>query len=167
MAREPAVIEVDLAPIDLDALATDCWESGDFGDPPADATLVVEEVGPIAADRDLLRRAIGNLLGNAFDHAGDAPAVRVGVDDRGIYVADDGPGLAADERSEHGDVTEFGVSNDGGRESGSPSSSASRPRTAGRWRSASRPTAASRRGSSARNRRDKGVRRRTLGRVRG
>jgi len=74
MAREPAVIEVDLAPIDLDALATDCWESGDFGDPPADATLVVEEVGPIAADRDLLRRAIGNLLGNAFDHAGgDAP----------------------------------------------------------------------------------------------
>jgi len=114
MAREPAVIEVDLAPIDLDALATDCWESGDFGDPPADATLVVEEVGPIAADRDLLRRAIGNLLGNAFDHAGDAPAVRVGVDDRGIYVADDGPGLAADERSEHGDVTEFGVSNDGG-----------------------------------------------------
>jgi len=83
MAREPAVIEVDLAPIDLDALATDCWESGDFGDPPADATLVVEEVGPIAADRDLLRRAIGNLLGNAFDHAGDAPAVRVGVDDRG------------------------------------------------------------------------------------
>ncbi|WP_050033267.1 PAS domain-containing sensor histidine kinase [Halorubrum halophilum] len=111
MAREPAAIEVDLEAVDLDALATDCWESGDFGDPPAGATLVVEDPGPVAADRDLLRRAIGNLLGNAFDHAGDAPEIRVGVDDRGIYVADDGPGIPADER---GDVTEFGVSNDGG-----------------------------------------------------
>jgi PAS domain S-box-containing protein len=114
MARDPAAIEVDLEPIDLGTLATACWDSGDFGESPAGATLVVEEAGPVAADRDLLRRAIGNLLGNAFDHAGDAPTIRVGVDDRGIYVADDGPGLAADERSEHGDVTEFGVSNDGG-----------------------------------------------------
>jgi len=111
MAREPASIEVDRAPVDLDALATDCWESGDVGERPAGATLVVEDHGPVAADRDLLRRAIGNLLGNAFDHAGDAPTVRVGVDDSGIYVADDGPGLPPDE---HDAVTEFGVSNDGG-----------------------------------------------------
>ncbi|WP_128904011.1 PAS domain-containing sensor histidine kinase [Halorubrum amylolyticum] len=111
MARDPAAIEVDLEPVDLDALATDCWEPGDVGEPPAGATLVVEGAGPVAADRDLLRRAIGNLLGNAFDHAGDAPAIRVGVDDRGIYVADDGPGIPPDERA---DVTEFGVSNDGG-----------------------------------------------------
>ncbi|EMA57131.1 PAS domain-containing sensor histidine kinase [Halorubrum lipolyticum] len=111
MARDPETIEVDRGPVDLGALATDCWESGDFGDPPAGATLTVEEAGSVAADRDLLRRALGNLIGNAFDHAGDAPAVRVGVDDRGVYVADDGSGLDADERDA---ATEFGVSNGGG-----------------------------------------------------
>ncbi|WP_435096430.1 PAS domain-containing sensor histidine kinase [Halorubrum sp. N11] len=111
MVRDPDAIDIDFDPVDLDALATDCWESGDFGEPPADATLVVEEAGPVAADRDLLRRALGNLIGNAFDHAGDAPTVRIGIDDRGIYVADDGPGIPADER---GDVTEFGASHGGG-----------------------------------------------------
>jgi len=111
MARGPEAIEVDLEPVDLDALATGCWESGDVGEPPADATLVVEDAGPVAADRDLLRRAVGNLLGNAFDHAGAAPTIRVGVDDRGVYVADDGPGIPPSERDA---VTEFGVSNDGG-----------------------------------------------------
>lgn len=111
LAREPAAIDVAEATVDLGDLARDCWESGDFGEPPADATLVVEDAGPVLADPGLLRRALGNLLSNAFDHAGERPAVRVGVDDRGVYVADDGPGVSADER---GEVTEFGVSKDGG-----------------------------------------------------
>jgi PAS domain S-box-containing protein len=111
LVRDPSAIDVDIEPVDLDALATGCWESGDAGTPPADATLVVEDAGPVAADRGLLRRAIGNLLTNAFDHAGDAPTIRVGVDDRGLYVADDGPGTVAADRDE---LTEFGVSKDGG-----------------------------------------------------
>lgn len=111
MAREPDAIDTAEEPVDVGTIATECWESGEFGEPPAKATLVVEGNESVLADPDLLWRAIGNLIGNVFDHAGDTPAVRVGVDDAGVYVADDGPGIDAAERDE---VTEFGVSNGGG-----------------------------------------------------
>ena len=113
MARDPQAIGIDAGPVDLGDLATDCWKSGDFGEPAAAAELVVEDAEPVRGDADLLRRAVGNLIGNPIGHAGDAPTVRVGVDDRGIYVADDGPGLDdVDDGVE--ELTEFGVSNDGG-----------------------------------------------------
>ncbi|WP_251106197.1 PAS domain-containing sensor histidine kinase [Halorubrum hochsteinianum] len=111
MARDPDAVETEDAAVDLDDIAADCLESGDFGDRPADAEIVVEDSGPVTGDPTLLRRAVGNLIGNAFDHADDAPTVRVGVDDRGLYVADDGPGLPDDEREA---LTEFGVSRGGG-----------------------------------------------------
>ena len=111
MARDPDAIETEEAAVDLADLAADCLESGDFGDRSANAELVVDDPGPVRADPDLLRRAVDNLIGNAADHAGDAPTVRIGVDDRGLYVADDGPGLPDDE----GDgLTDFGVSYGGG-----------------------------------------------------
>ncbi|QKG92738.1 PAS domain-containing sensor histidine kinase [Halorubrum salinarum] len=113
MAREPEEIETEDAAVDLSELAADCLESGDFGDCPPDADLVVDEAGPVTGDPTLLRRAVGNLIGNAFDHGGDAPTVRVGVDDRGIYVADDGPGLP-DDQGDRAALTDFGVSPDGG-----------------------------------------------------
>jgi PAS domain S-box-containing protein len=111
MVRDPEVIDLGTEPVDLGDLAADCWSSGDFGAPPEGAELVVDDPGPVRADRDLLRRAIGNLIGNALDHAGEAPTVRVGVGDRGVYVADDGPGVPAADRDA---VAEFGVTNDGG-----------------------------------------------------
>ena len=119
MARDPADIETADAAVDLADLAADCLESGDFGDRPADADLVVEDSGPVTGDPTLLRRAVGNLIGNAFDHGGDAVTVRVGVDERGVYVADDGPGLPDDAaRSDAADRTDelldFGVSRGGG-----------------------------------------------------
>src|SRR6056297_75075 len=119
MARDPDAIETADGAVDLADLADDCLESGDFGDLPADADLVVEDPGPVAGDPTLLRRAVGNLIGNAFDHGGDAPTVRVGVDDRGLYVADDGPGLPDDAALSDGsnptaDLVDFGVSRDGG-----------------------------------------------------
>ncbi|WP_281194991.1 HAMP domain-containing sensor histidine kinase [Halorubrum sp. F4] len=111
LVREPAAIDVAGTTVDLGELARDCWRSGDFGEQPAGATLVVEDEGPVRADPTLLRRALGNLLSNAFDHAGERPTVRVGVDDRGLYVADDGPGIREDA---HEEVIEFGVSKGGG-----------------------------------------------------
>jgi PAS domain S-box-containing protein len=113
MAREPEAIETEDAAVDLAELAADCLESGDFGDCPPDADLVVDEAGPVTGDPTLLRRAIGNLIGNAFEYGGDAPTVRIGVDDRGVYVADDGPGLPDAEQARAA-LTDFGVSPGGG-----------------------------------------------------
>ena len=113
MARDPEAIETADAPVDLEELSSECLDSGDFGDRPPGAELVVADPGPVTGDPTLLRRAIGNLIGNAFDHAGADSTVRVGVDDRGIYVADDGPGLP-DDGADRDDLTDFGISNDGG-----------------------------------------------------
>ncbi|SFR30433.1 MULTISPECIES: sensor histidine kinase [Halorubrum] len=113
MARDPDEVETADAAVDLAELAADCLESGDPGDQPADADLVVDDPGPVAGDPTLLRRAVGNLIGNAFEHGDDDVTVRVGIDDRGVYVADDGPGLPADER-DRAALTDFGVSPGGG-----------------------------------------------------
>jgi PAS domain S-box-containing protein len=112
MARDPQAIETADAPVDLDDLASECLDSGDFGGRPPGAEVVVPDPGPVTGDPTLLRRAIGNLIGNAFEHAGADSTVRVGVDDRGIYVADDGPGLPDGGTGD--DLTDFGVSNGGG-----------------------------------------------------
>ena len=113
MARPPDEVETADAAVDLAALAAECLESGDFGDRPEEADLVVDDPGPVVGDPTLLRRAVGNLIGNAFEYGGDAPTVRVGVDDRGVYVADDGPGLPDDEQARAA-LTDFGVSPGGG-----------------------------------------------------
>jgi len=82
----------------------------------ADATLSVD--GPdvtVLADGDRLEQLLSNLFRNAIEHAGDEVAVRVEIERRAdgvaLAVADDGPGIPPEQRSE---VTERGVSLDGG-----------------------------------------------------
>ncbi|WP_280588442.1 ATP-binding protein, partial [Halorubrum sp. Boch-26] len=69
----------------------------------------------VLADGDRLEQLLSNLFRNAIEHGGDDVAVRVEIDRRAdgvaLAVADDGPGVPPEQRSE---VTERGVSLGGG-----------------------------------------------------
>ncbi|MUW15119.1 PAS domain-containing sensor histidine kinase [Halorubrum sp. CBA1125] len=82
----------------------------------ADATLTVD--GPnetVLADGDRLDQLVTNLFRNAIEHAGEDVAVAVDIERRDgevtFAVADDGPGVPPNKRSQ---VTERGVSLGGG-----------------------------------------------------
>jgi|GEM_PF-783870 len=85
--------ELDLAPVDAEPVATDCWTVTTT----ADATLTVEPFTLVADERSL-RHVFENLFGNSLTHAGPETTVRVGPTPDGFYVADDGPGVDPDRR---------------------------------------------------------------------
>ncbi len=89
--------------VELASVATDAWATVDT----AGASLAVDDLPTIEADRDRLQRLFENLFRNSVEHARPAgrPAndaglrVRVGtVGDGGFFVADDGVGIPAGER---------------------------------------------------------------------
>ncbi|ACM57703.1 sensor histidine kinase [Halorubrum lacusprofundi] len=105
-----SVDEVDR--VSLDGTARRVWSRLET----ADATLSVN--GPdvsALADGDRLEQLLSNLFRNAIEHAGDDVTVRVEIerreDDIALTVADDGPGVPPDQRSQ---VIERGVSLGGG-----------------------------------------------------
>jgi PAS domain S-box-containing protein len=111
LAREGKTVEEPI-PVDVEALARDAWATVDT----SRGTLSVT-VGDLTvpADEDRLRQVFENLYRNALEHspAGAPVTIRVGAlgDDRGCFVADDGPGIPADQREtvfEHGFSTAAG-----------------------------------------------------------
>lgn len=80
--------------LDLATVATDAWETVET----AQATLDVRGTGTIDADRNRLTQLFENLYRNAIDHAGEDVTVRVGTVSDGFFIADDGPGIPADQR---------------------------------------------------------------------
>jgi signal transduction histidine kinase len=93
--------DVELGPVDLDAVAAEVVAELSAEVAAAGATVTVGALGSVTGSAPLLARVLTELVGNSIRFAGDQPAV-VTVDaerDAGrvtLVVADDGPGLVAD-----------------------------------------------------------------------
>lgn len=93
LAKEgAAAAETDA--VDLGAMLERCWQQVET----ADATLEAPSEQTIRADASRFRQFLENLFRNAVDHGPADVTVTVGDLAEGFYVADDGPGIAAEER---------------------------------------------------------------------
>lgn len=88
---------LDCKPIDLPAIAEECWASVET----ADADLEIEVERTIYADERRLKQVFENLYRNAIDHSGEAVTVTIGGLPDGFYVEDTGPGI---QQTVHDDV---------------------------------------------------------------
>jgi signal transduction histidine kinase len=104
LAREGQTID-EKAEVDLAAVCEAAWNAVGT----ETATLTVETDETVVADEMRLRQVFENLFRNAIEHGGEDVTVTVGAIDAGFYVADDGPGIPADERT---DVFGLGVTTD-------------------------------------------------------
>jgi PAS domain S-box-containing protein len=93
LAREGTKV-TDLEPVELPAVAEGCWNSVATDQ----ATLEVEQLPVITADRSQVKQLFENLYRNAVEHGGTDVTVSVGAMDDGFYVADTGPGIPESER---------------------------------------------------------------------
>jgi nitrogen-specific signal transduction histidine kinase len=86
----------DTTTVDVETVAREAWAAVETGE----ATLTVESSRTLEADRGRLAELFENLFDNAVEHASDTTpvAVTVGTDDAGVFVADDGPGIPAENR---------------------------------------------------------------------
>lgn len=85
-------------PVDLVQLAVLVVD--DFADAQRAGRLRLQVQGqplPVAGDLDALGIALRNLIDNALRHGGEAATVTVRVADQRLSVADDGPGVPADQ----------------------------------------------------------------------
>jgi len=97
LAREGEAV-TDPESVALAGIVDDAWAVLDA----ADATVHNDVTERYIADPGRLQRLIENLLRNAIEHVGTDVTITVGDLDagRGFYVADDGPGIAPEQREQ-------------------------------------------------------------------
>ncbi|WP_276258040.1 PAS domain-containing sensor histidine kinase [Haloglomus litoreum] len=110
LAREGRTVG-ETESVDIASVAQAAWSLVDA----PDATLEIDDIGTLTADRDRFQALLENLFRNSVEHgatdsrteSGDgidpgdsAVTVSLGVlaDGEGFYVADDGPGIPSDQR---------------------------------------------------------------------
>lgn len=102
-ARTGATVPVS-ATVDLDDLARTVLADLDHAVAARQASVDIGPLGTVEADPSLLRQVLQNLVVNALTHGTDSvtPVIRIGADRaRGslaLRVADNGPGVAPDDR---------------------------------------------------------------------
>ncbi|MBW3662614.1 MAG: CHASE domain-containing protein [Actinobacteria bacterium] len=100
---ERAALEADLQPVDLSELVVGLTASLATVLQGHSIELHIEPDVTVAADPGLLERAVTNLLTNAERYSPPGTKIRVTVEGRGtsglVSVADEGPGIAPDERN--------------------------------------------------------------------
>ncbi len=80
----------EVEPVNLAAIIEQCWRNVDMGG----ASLQIATDATIRAERSRLAQILENLFRNAVEHGGDDVTVTVGgIDESGVYVADDGQGI--------------------------------------------------------------------------
>lgn len=84
-------------PLEVTEVIADAWETLETRD--ADLAVEVEEF-LILAERGRLKQLLENLFRNSIVHGGPNVCVQVGRLPDGFYVADDGPGIAAENREQ-------------------------------------------------------------------
>ncbi|MFE4754946.1 sensor histidine kinase [Streptomyces mirabilis] len=105
--NSPVGLDLDLAPADLRTLAADALHDVRALDPTRTVTLTgpagdgPPASAPALADESRLRQVVTNLVGNAVTHTHPGTSIRIGVgtiaDHAVLEVADDGPGLTAEQ----------------------------------------------------------------------
>jgi len=95
--------------VDLAATAERAWENVETEEAELSiGTGRERDLGTVEADGSRLEQLFENLFRNAIEHGGEDVAVRIDRSDEGFFIADDGPGIPAEERDqvlEHGHTT--------------------------------------------------------------
>jgi signal transduction histidine kinase len=105
--------------VDATAVAEETVQTLELAIDEADATVSVEPLPTVEADRNQLGQVIQNLVSNALSHAGESPTVTVRATetdaDYRFEVADDGPGIREDQTDRIFKLFQQGArENDGG-----------------------------------------------------
>jgi PAS domain S-box-containing protein len=95
LARQGETI-AEPEPVDLAAVAGDCWRTVETGD----VELTVEADATVTADEGRLKQLLENLFRNALDHGETVTEIVLGRRPDGFYVADDGVGIPAEDREQ-------------------------------------------------------------------